>query len=91
MPVAAGVLSTYDKVVGRAGALLSVRLGIVAIRTDLASELALEILRAHGVRVEAAEVCQRMACATEELLRAVTDPEEAYRIVVRRIEERSGA
>jgi hypothetical protein len=79
-------LTTYDKVVGRAGALLSIRLGITAIRTDVVSELALETLAAHGVVINALEVTPRILCATEDLLRDVSDPEQAHRLILARIE-----
>lgn len=81
-------LSTYDKVVGRAGALLSVRLGVTSIRTELLSRLAVPVLAAHGVAIDAVRTEERIFCATEDLLASVDDPQEAHRIIVARIEER---
>jgi hypothetical protein len=85
---AGGRLTTYDKVVGRAGALLSVRLGVVSISTDVVSELALPVLEAHGVDVDARTVTPRILCATEDLLCNVTDPEAAHRMILERIASR---
>lgn len=85
------LLSTYDKVVGRAGALLSVRLGVTAIETELLSRLAIPVLEAHGVRFTASAVEDRIFCATEDLLGDVDDPEEAHRLILSRIRERRRA
>jgi len=85
------VLTTFDKVVGRAGALLSVRLGVRAIETDLLSRLALPVLERYGVRVTARTTEDRIFCATEDLLGEVTDPDTAYRMILGRIEERRRA
>ncbi len=88
---AAERLTTYDKVVGRAGALLSIRLGVRAIRTDLVSRRALEVLLPRGIEVRSASTVDRIDCATEELLKEVDDPDEAHRIILRRLEERRRA
>jgi len=81
-------LSTYDKVVGRAGALLSVRLGVKEIHTELLSRLAVPILDAHNVTVHAEHVEDRIFCATEDILAEISDPNEAHRIIVERLEQR---
>ena len=80
-------LTTYDRVVGRAGALLSARLGVVAIETDLLSRLAIPILEEHEIEVTATRTEERVFCATEDLLHDVTDPEIAHGMILRRIEE----
>jgi ABC-type multidrug transport system ATPase subunit len=82
------LLTTYDKVVGRAGALLSIRLGVTAIETDLLSRLAIPVLEQHNVRFTAGELADRIFCATEDLLADVDDPDEAHAIILKRIEER---
>lgn len=81
-------LSTYDKVVGRAGALLSARLGVQEIQTTLLSRRAVPILDDYGVVVHADRLEDRIFCATEDILAEITDPEEAHRIILDRIEER---
>lgn len=85
------VLTTYDKVVGRAGALLSTRLGVSEIRTDLLSRLAVPVLEKFGVTVNAASLEDRIFCATEDLLADIDDPQQAYEMILRRIEERNRA
>lgn len=84
-------LRTFDKVVGRAGALLSVRLGVREIETELLSRLAVPVLEEHGVVVHAHRTEDRIFCATEDLLAHVTDPDEAHRMILQRIEDRRRA
>ena len=71
----------YDKIVGRAAALLIVRLGIRRVRTEILSRRATDVFDAHDVRYEAATRVDRIDCRTEEILADVDDPEQAYRIV----------
>ncbi|MFW5690088.1 MAG: DUF1893 domain-containing protein [Spirochaetota bacterium] len=86
-----GRLTTRDKVVGRAGALLSVRLGIREIDTELLSARALPVLEAHGVVVHAQRTEERIFCATEDLLAHVSDPDQAHRMILARIAARQAA
>ncbi len=85
------LLTTYDKVVGRAGALLSVRLGVTAIETEVLSRLAIPILEANDVRFTASTVEDRIFCATEDLLGETDDPDEAHRLILDRVQERRRA
>jgi len=78
-------LRVHDKIVGKAAALLLVRLGIRTVHADLLSLLAEAVLRRHGVRLSHRERVPRIACRTEALLAEVEDPEEAYRVVRERI------
>ncbi|TVQ29110.1 MAG: DUF1893 domain-containing protein [Spirochaetaceae bacterium] len=67
----------YDKIVGRAAALLIVRLCVTTLRTDILSRRAIPVLDAHGVSWSAATVVDRIDCQTEESLACVDDPEYA--------------
>lgn len=88
---ARGRLTTYDKIVGRAGALLSARLGVEAIEAEVVSRRALDVLWSRGIEIKAALTVDQIDCATEELLARVDDPDEAHRMILRRIEERRRA
>ena len=77
-------LRIQDKIVGKAAALLLVRLGIRKVRAGVLSELALEVLARHRVQYSAEETVERIDCKTEILLAEVEDPEQAYRIVAAR-------
>ena len=80
-------LHLYDKVTGRAGALLQLRLGIRRVHTDLLSSRAEEVFRHHGIHYTAETVTERILCKTEELLADTLDPEEGYRRLTELMEQ----
>ncbi|TVQ28509.1 MAG: DUF1893 domain-containing protein [Spirochaetaceae bacterium] len=71
----------YDKIVGRAAALLMVRLGIRSLRTGIMSERAIPVLEANGVTWHADARVERIDCLTEDILANETDSDTAYRII----------
>jgi CopG family transcriptional regulator, nickel-responsive regulator len=84
----------YDKVIGRASALLICRLGFTQVHTDLLSRKAEEVFKAAGIEFSATELVARILCKTEDMLADIDDPEEAYRIVTELAEKsrnRAGA
>ena len=74
----------HDKVVGRGSAFLIVRLGVRTVHAGLLSRLGRDVLDRAGASVSWDTLVDEIACATEGLLRDVTDPEEAYRILALR-------
>ncbi len=74
-------LRLEDKIVGKAAALLLVRLGIRQVRAGVLSRLGREVLEAHQVSYSAEQIVERIDCQTEILLAEVEDPDQAYRIV----------
>jgi ABC-type Mn2+/Zn2+ transport system ATPase subunit len=83
-PVDTSDLLIYDKIIGRASALLITRLGFRSVRTDLISDLAVMAFESNGIAWKATERTDRILCATETLLEHTTDPEEAHRLIVAR-------
>jgi len=77
-------LRVEDKIVGKAAALLLVRLGIRNLRAGVLSELGRDMLERFHVLYSAGQTVQRIDCQTEKLLAEVEDPELAYRIVAAR-------
>lgn len=77
-------LSLRDKIVGKAAALLIVRLGIPEVHAGILSHPAEAIFRERGVRYTFDNLVERIACRTEELLSDVSDPEAAHALVVGR-------
>jgi hypothetical protein len=75
-----GVL-VEDKIVGKAAALLLVRLGIRRVKAGVLSELAKVVLERYDVRFSYTTIVERIECQTEILLADVENPEQAYRIV----------
>lgn len=86
-PVDTSDCTLHDKIVGRAAALLIVRLGIRSVQADVISRRAIPVFEAHGVAWQGASVVDRIDCRTEDILADEHDPESAYRI----IRDRAGA
>ncbi len=76
-----GDCTLYDKIIGRAAALLIVRLGIRTVRTDVLSSRAVSVFDTFHVSYSATSIVERIDCRTEDILADVTDPEAAYRII----------
>lgn len=79
-----GNLTTYDRIVGRASALLSVHLGVTHIRTELVSSRAIPVLEHYGVTVEHQTLEDRLLCMTEDLLGDTFDTDHAVEVIVER-------
>jgi hypothetical protein len=74
----------HDKVVGRGSAFLIVRLGVDKVHAGLLSRLGKDVLDHAGVTCTWDMLVEEIECRTESILREVTDPEEAWRILVER-------
>jgi hypothetical protein len=81
----------HDKVVGRGSAFLIVRMGIRTVHAGLLSRLGRDVLDRAGARVTWDTLVPEIQCATESLLRQVTDPEEAYPLLAERARRSGGA
>ena len=73
-----------DRITGRAAAFLVVRLGIPRLHTRLLSRCAIPVLERFGVDYHGLQLVDRVACATEELLGGIEDPEAAYDLLAER-------
>ncbi len=67
--------------VGKAAAVLILRLGIRRVHANTISALGKSVLEMEGVELTHDTVVERILCGTEELLAHVDDVEEAYRIL----------
>lgn len=74
-----------DKLIGKAAALLIVRMGFRMVQVGILSALGESVLTAHGIRYEADQRVERILCRTEELLADTDDPETAYERIRQRI------
>jgi hypothetical protein len=70
-----------DRILGKAAALLVIRLGIRRVVAEIMSKLGLEALERHGIQYEYDSLVDRIICRTEELLRDEMDPDRAYELV----------
>lgn len=71
----------HDRIVGRAAALLLVRLEIQQVAADLLSKMGQEVLERFHVRYEFRTLVDKVSCKTEELLAGEFDPEKAYLVL----------
>jgi zinc transport system ATP-binding protein len=74
-------LAIRDKVVGRAAALLMVRLELGHVHARVLSRLGEEILTLYEVPHSYDTLVPRIACRTEDLLRDEHDPNAAYTVI----------
>ncbi len=83
-PIQPENLILQDKIVGKAAALMIQRLGIRTVKAGILSRPGEAVLQRHGIAYSYEELVDRIHCQTEELLVAVEDSEEAYRLVKER-------
>jgi hypothetical protein len=73
-----------DKVVGRGSAFLILHLGIPRVHAGILSRLGKDVLDRAGIACTWDSLVEEIACSTEEILRNVTDPVQAYQILSQR-------
>lgn len=83
-PLARDALSLRDRIVGKAAALLIVRLGIRRVHAEILSELGKEVLEAACVSLSWDQLVPVISCQTESALAQVQDTEEAYALLRQR-------
>ena len=74
-------LLLQDKIIGKAAALLILRLGFRTIKAGILSRRGEVVLQGHGMAYTYEQLVDRIHCQTDELLATVEDPEEAYQLV----------
>jgi len=72
----------YDKITGKAAALLMLRFGVKIIHTHIISKLACEVFDQNSIAYSYTTLVERIDCKTEALLHEIHDPEEAYRMLM---------
>ena len=81
-------LTLCDNIVGKAAALLIVRLEIRRVKAGVLSRLGEGVLKRYEVSYSCAEMVEKVLCRTERELLDVEDPQEAYRILSGKIREK---
>ena len=77
-------LEIHDKVIGKAAALLIIRLGAGSVHGEVMSELAVQVFKQAAIEHTYTTLVRRIDCKTEELLLEINDPEAAYQILCKR-------
>ncbi len=83
-------LLVRDKIVGKAAALLLVRLGMRRIAAGVLSRLAQQVLDRHHISYRFEQSVDRIDCQTEALLAEIDDPEAAYSFIRERARRSAG-
>jgi hypothetical protein len=76
-----GSLTIKDKIVGRAAALLQVKLGLKTVKAVMMSEFGKQVFDHFNIDYEYKNLVPRIECRTEEMLKNEIDPEVAYFIL----------
>lgn len=74
----------HDKVIGKAAALLILRLGAGSVHGDVMSELAHNAFKQASITHTYNTLVERIDCQTEEILLEIDDPDIAYQILCKR-------
>ena len=77
-------LKYRDKVIGKAAALLMIRLGAARVHGEVMSVLACAILDQHAIPHTYETLVDRIDCQTEEILLNINEPDKAYLILAER-------
>ena len=86
-PYDPATLAVRDKIIGRAAALLLVRLGIRRVHAVTLSELGAEVLRHFSVDFDYETLVPSVACQTEVLLGSELDPDKAHALIIERAKQ----
>src|SRR5215813_8518994 len=74
-------LILQDKIIGKAAALLILRLGFRTVKAGILSRLGEAVLQRYRIAYSYEQLVDRIHCQTEELLATMEDSEEAYQLV----------
>ena len=81
------LLQVRDKIIGRAAALLLVRLDIKKIHAHLLSHLGRDVLEYYKIDYRYDLLVDKIGCQTEDLLAIEYDPEVAYTLIKQKIKD----
>ena len=74
-------LILYDKIIGKASALMIVRLGIRKVVGGIVSKPAETVFKKWEVEYSSKKQIDYIDCRTEQILMDISDPEEVYQLI----------
>lgn len=83
-PIDMGRAVIHDKVIGKAAAMLMVRLGAGSVHGELVSDLAIQVFDHWELPYTFDQRVERIDCQTEALLLGEDNVEQAYQILCKR-------
>ena len=77
-------ITLYDKIIGKASALMIIRLGIKNVEGGIVSKPAEAAFKKWEIEYTIETSVNFIDCKTEKLLKDISDPEEVYQIIKKR-------
>ena len=74
-------LTLYDKIIGKASALMIIRLGIKKVKGGIVSKPAETAFQKWGVEYSTEKQVNFIDCKTEQILTDISDPDEVYELI----------
>ncbi|MCK5197478.1 MAG: DUF1893 domain-containing protein [Spirochaetales bacterium] len=74
-------LMLYDKIIGKASALMIIRLGIGKVAGGIVSKPAETVFKKWDVEYSSKKQIDYIDCRTEQILMDISDPEEVYQLI----------
>ncbi len=77
-------LEIYDKIVGKAAAVIIYNIGLQNVQAGVISQPAKDFLESRGIRVSFKKLVERINDKTENLIESLENPEEVYKYLIKR-------
>ncbi|UPA17915.1 DUF1893 domain-containing protein [Borrelia sp. MN22-0132] len=77
-------LEIYDKVVGKAAAVIIYNIGLQNVQAGVISQPAKDFLESRGIRVGFKRLVEKINDKTENLIESLENPEEVYKYLIKR-------
>ena len=77
-------LEIYDKVVGKAAAVIIYNIGFQNVHAGVISQVAKDFLESKGIRVSFKKLVEKINDKTENLIESLENPEEIYKYLIKR-------
>ncbi|AHH09504.1 Hypothetical protein BPA_0095400 [Borrelia parkeri SLO] len=77
-------LEIYDKVVGKAAAVIIYNIGLQNVQAGVISQPAKDFLESRGIRVSFKRLVEKINDKTENLIESLENPEEVYKYLIKR-------
>ncbi|BDU62896.1 hypothetical protein BOFE_04360 [Candidatus Borrelia fainii] len=77
-------LEIYDKVVGKAAAVIIYNIGLQNVKAGVISQPAKDFLESRGIRVSFKRLVEKINDKIESLIESLENPEEVYKYLIKR-------
>ncbi|AAC66810.1 DUF1893 domain-containing protein [Borreliella burgdorferi] len=77
-------LEIYDKVVGKAAAVIIYNIGLQNVQAGVVSQPAKDFLESRGIKVAYKKLVEKINDRAESLIESLENPEEVYKYMIKR-------